>query len=98
MTQASLQQGMRVDHPGVWEQANYAYLHDALISRTATAATLAVLLSHILQRLLTREAIDFVVRMDVSKFDRYCTASPVQPRSSQPRPVVVWTNSGQNCD
>ena len=70
LAQSGLSQGLRVDHPGVWEKASYAYLHEALISRTATSATLAVMLFHVLQRLLTREAIDFVVRMDVSQFDR----------------------------
>lgn len=69
-TRSGLPQGVRVDHPGVWERPAFAYLHEALISRTAIAAVLAVLTSEVLQRLLIRGAIDFVVRMDVSMFSR----------------------------
>ncbi|KAK9806023.1 hypothetical protein WJX73_006325 [Symbiochloris irregularis] len=67
---SGLPQGVRVDHPGVWERPAFAYLHEALISRTAIAAVLAVITSEVLQRLLIRGCIDFVVRMDVSIFSR----------------------------
>lgn len=63
-----------MDHVGVWLQPGFAYLHEALISRTAIAAVLAVLLAHLLQQLLLRQSIDFVVRMDISALDRYAPA------------------------
>ena len=68
-----------MDNPGVWEHARYAYLHEALIGKQAIAATLAVLLAHVLQRLLVRGVIDFVVRMDVSIFDRQVWQTVTSP-------------------
>ena len=40
----------------------YGYLHELLISKRGVPATLAVLLAHIMQRLLMRGCVDFAVR------------------------------------
>ena len=60
----------RVDHPGVWENAKHAYLHETLISKKGIAAVLAVLQADVLQRLMKLGAVDFVVRTDCSDFTR----------------------------
>lgn len=60
----------RVDHPGVWENARHAYLHEALISKKGIAAVLAVLQADVLQRLMKLGAVEFVVRTDCSDFTR----------------------------
>ena len=63
--------GTRVEHPGVWEQPRFGYLHELLISRRGIPAAIAVLLAHIMQRLLVRGAITFAVRTQlVSFYDR----------------------------
>lgn len=63
----------RVDHPGVWENAKHAYLHETLISKKGIAAVLAVLQADVLQRLMKLGAVEFVVRTDCSDFTRIPT-------------------------
>lgn len=60
----------RVDHPGVWENAKHAYLHEALISKRGIAAVLAVLQADVLQRLMKLGALEFAVRTDCSDFTK----------------------------
>ena len=59
-----------MDHPGVYENAKYGYLHETLISRQGIPAVLAILLEQVCQQLLTAGAIDFAVRVDCSALDR----------------------------
>lgn len=63
----------RVDHPGVWENAKHAYLHETLISKKGIAAVLAVLQADVLQRLMQLGAVEFVVRTHCSDFTRVPT-------------------------
>ena len=67
-----------MDHPGVYENAKFGYLHETLISRQGIPAVLAILLEQVCQQLLTAGAIDFAVRVDCSALDR-CTAKPWSP-------------------
>ena len=67
---SNIPSGVLVDHPGVYENAKYGYLHEALISRQGIPAVLAILLEQICQQLLTSGAIDFAVRVDCSALDR----------------------------
>ena len=60
----------RVDHPGVWENAKHAYLHETLISKRGIAAVLAVLQADVLQRLMKLGALEFAVRTDCSDFTK----------------------------
>ena len=60
----------RVDHPGVWENAKHAYLHEALISKRGIAAVLAVIQADVLQRLMKLGAVEFAVRTDCSDFTK----------------------------
>lgn len=60
----------RVDHPGVWENAKHAYLHEALITKRGIAAVLAVLQADVLQRLMKLGALEFAVRTDCSDFTK----------------------------
>ncbi|CAK0760877.1 hypothetical protein CVIRNUC_002808 [Coccomyxa viridis] len=72
---SNIPSGVLVDHPGVYENAKYGYLHEALISRQGIPAVLAILLEQICQQLLTSGAIDFAVRVDCSALDRVPTAT-----------------------
>lgn len=60
----------RVDHPGVWEKAQHAYLHEVLITKKGIAAVLAIVQADILQRLMKLGALDAVIRTDCSDFNR----------------------------
>ena len=60
----------KVDHPGVWENARHAYLHETLITKKGVAAALAIVQADILQRLMKLGALDFVIRTDCSDFTR----------------------------
>lgn len=69
-----------VAHPGVWEDARHAYVHEVLIRRTGCSAALAVLFAAVMQQLLGAGRIDFAVRVD-------CTAAhrlPVAQVRSKP--------------
>lgn len=67
----------RVDHPGVWENAKHAYMHETLISKRGIAAVLAVLQADVLQRLMKLGALEFAVRTDCSDFTAYdCVLTP----------------------
>ena len=56
----------------MWEQPRYGYLHELLISKRGIPATIAVLLAHVMQRLLVRGAINFAVRTQLESFyDRW---------------------------
>jgi hypothetical protein len=68
--QSNLPQGAVLDHPGVYENAKYAYLHEALIGRRGIPAVLAILLEEVCQQLLLQGAIDFAVRIECSRMDR----------------------------
>lgn len=57
---------VRVDAPGVWEDARRAYLTDTLITRKGIPGVLAVLLGDLLRRLLIDGAIDFVARVELA--------------------------------
>ena len=70
---SNIPSGVIMDHPGVYENAKFGYLHETLISRQGIPAVLAILLEQVCQRLLTAGAIDFAVRVDCSALDR-CTA------------------------
>ena len=59
-----------VDHPGVWENARHAYLHEVLISKKGIAAALAIVQADILQRLMKLGSLDSVIRTDCSDFTR----------------------------
>lgn len=78
----------RVDHPGVWENAKHAYLHETLISKRGIAAVLAVLQADVLQRLMKLGAVDFAVRTDCSDFTKIPTFDllPGMTRSMLTRP------------
>ena len=67
---SNIPSGVIMDHPGVYENAKFGYLHETLISRQGIPAVLAILLEQICQRLLTAGAIDFAVRVDCSALDR----------------------------
>lgn len=67
---SNLPMGAIMDHPGVYENPKYAYLHEALISRCGIPAVLAILLEEVCQRLLLQGAIDFAVRIDSNALDR----------------------------
>lgn len=55
---------LQVDNPGVWENAKYGYLNEALVSKRGIPAILAIITSDILRRLICMGAIDFVVRIE----------------------------------
>mmetsp|Transcript_30207 Transcript_30207/g.67015 ORF Transcript_30207/g.67015 Transcript_30207/m.67015 type:complete len:311 (+) Transcript_30207:86-1018(+) len=57
-----------VDHPGVWEDARWAYLNEALVRRRAHPAAAAILYAEVMRRLLARGVIDFAVAMDTRDF------------------------------
>lgn len=67
---SNIPSGVIMDHPGVYENAKFGYLHETLISRQGIPAVLAILLEQVCQRLLTAGAIDFAVRVDCSALDR----------------------------
>ena len=75
---SNIPSGVIMDHPGVYENAKFGYLHETLISRQGIPAVLAILLEQVCQQLLTAGAIDFAVRVDCSALDR-CTAKPWSP-------------------
>ena len=54
----------------MYENAKFAYLHEALICRRGVPAVLAILLEAVCQRLLSAGAIDFAVRVDCAALDR----------------------------
>ncbi|KAK9816720.1 hypothetical protein WJX72_004217 [[Myrmecia] bisecta] len=87
--------GALVDHPGVWEDARHAYLHEALVSKKGIAAVLAVIYSDIMQRLLACGAINFAVRMECRDFNRLPQASVLHgmTRASLLRPDGSITNT-----
>lgn len=86
---SNIPSGVLVDHPGVYENAKYGYLHEALISRQGIPAVLAILLEQICQQLLTSGAIDFAVRVDCSALDR--CRSPACTRHHYIRPAHSLT-------
>ncbi|CAD7704561.1 unnamed protein product [Ostreobium quekettii] len=57
-----------VAHPGVWENAAYAYLHELLIRRVGIPATVAILYHDVMRRLLLEGVVDFVIGMDMREF------------------------------
>ena len=81
---SNIPSGVLVDHPGVYENAKYGYLHEALISRQGIPAVLAILLEQICQRLLTSGAIDFAVRVDCSTLDRCRSLACTRPHCIYP--------------
>lgn len=85
----------RVDHPGVWENAKHAYLHEALISKRGIAAVLAVLQADVLQRLMKLGAVEFAVRTDCSDFTKIPTFDllPGMTRSMLTRPDGSLVNT-----
>ena len=74
---SNIPSGVVLEHPGVYENAKFGYLHEALISRQGIPAVLAILLEQVCQQLLTAGAIDFAVRVDCSALDRCGPATPV---------------------
>ena len=67
---SNIPHGATVDHPGVWENASYAYLHQVLVTKRGIPATLAVVYAQVMQRLLQLGAVNFAVRMECSDFSR----------------------------
>ena len=53
-----------LDHPGVWEDARWAYLNELLIRRRGHPAAVAVLYAEVMRRLLSSGSLDFAVSMD----------------------------------
>ena len=72
--------GARVDSPGVWENAKYAYLHETLISKQGTPAALAIVFGEVMQQLLKLKAIDFAVRIECKALDRCALGEQCRPQ------------------
>jgi len=53
-----------LDHPGVWEDARMAYLHEVLVRRTGSPAACVIVLNEVFRQLLLMRAIDFAVTFD----------------------------------
>ena len=68
--------GVRVDHPGVYEDARHAYLSCLLTRKVGSPAVLAVLYAALWRLLLARGAVSFAVRVQL-------------PRSAVERPTAV---------
>ena len=68
--------GVRVDHPGVYEDARHAYLSALLTRKVGSPAVLAVLYAALWRLLLARGAVSFAVRVQL-------------PRSAVERPTAV---------
>mmetsp|Transcript_19795 Transcript_19795/g.59797 ORF Transcript_19795/g.59797 Transcript_19795/m.59797 type:complete len:513 (+) Transcript_19795:154-1692(+) len=61
---SNVPQQAKVDHPGVYEDARHAYLHEVLIRRVGCSAALAVIYGDVMQRLLVMGALNFGVRVE----------------------------------
>jgi len=59
----------RVDHPGVWEQPCYAYLHQVLTSRKGTPAAVCIVIHDVFQRLLGRGSVHCGVLVECEDYD-----------------------------
>lgn len=68
--------GVKVDHPGVYEDPRHAYLNCLLTRKVGSPATLAVLYAALWRLLLSRGAVGFAVRVRL-------------PRSAVERPDAV---------
>ena len=79
-----------VTHPGVWEKPNKAYITDALITKQAVPAVLAIILSDILRRLLVSGSIDFWARVDYGySLEHSPTSVTIVPGITREMAVVV---------
>lgn len=63
---SSIPQNSIVDHPGVWEPSNVAYLNSVLARKKGLPACLSIIVSDILQRLLEHGTISHFHKVTVS--------------------------------